>query len=294
MNSIFRNIGIIEVSDRCNLRCSLCSRGNRKNTDMSVETFREIVSKLRGQTNIKRMSLFWRGEPTLNSSLPQIVEIGKEEGYQTAVSTNTATLNLHNREYVERLLAALDYLYLSLDGYNQASLQRYRVGADWDVVLKNLETIGKVPTTCNKTLKVLMFKYNEMNKDFFRKIAKKYKIPHVRFHGPVIKGKMSLTQEEADEWLPRSSSYLRYTRKGDVWVHKSPKSCSNPPAISVTGEVCVCCYDWNLQYSMGNILNDSMKEIEAKFSGIIPRKRARQLEICREGCFSLVGKLRDE
>lgn len=293
VNGIKYNLGIlmeIEVTDRCNLRCSICKHvSNRKNVDMSLDTFKEIISKLRGQTSIKLISLFWRGEPTLNSALPQMAEICKDEGYKTSVSTNTATINLHNEEYVKRLLASLDYLYLSLDGYDKASLQKYRGGADWDVILKNLETIGKILTTCDKTLKVLMFKHNEENKNFFRGIAKKYQIPRVRFTPPVINGKPILTSEEADKWLPKSGSFLRYDKKGDAWIHRSPETCRNPPVISVTGEVCICCNDWKLQHSIGNILRDGMKEIEDNFAKIIQQKTKRQLTICKENCFSLLG-----
>lgn len=286
---ILRNTLLIEVSTRCNLCCSICNHTLKEESiDMSLETFWEIISKIRGQQSIKTISLFWRGEPTLNPHLPQMVEMCKEEGYKTLVSTNTATTNLHNIKYVQRLLTSLDDLYLSLDGYNQESLQRYRVGANWDTVMRNFEVISKIQTPCNKTLKVLMFRYNETKKPFFKRVAKRYGIPNIRFAPPVIHGKTVLTQKEADTWLPKNPKYLRYTKQGEVWVHRSPKTCGNPPAITVMGDVHVCCDDWELKYPLGNILKNSMKEIGSNFTKIIQQKTERQLSICKENCFSLL------
>lgn len=275
----------VEPTDVCNLRCPACKRP-QGTTFMQPDTFKEILGKFRN-TKVSQVAFFWRGEPTLSPFLPEIVEYAKRRGYKTFTSTNMATPNLHDLQYVTRLLSSLDRLEVCIDGYDQATVQKYRVGTNWETVIKNLETISKVHTKCNKEMRVLMFKYNDGHEARFRELARKYSMTKITFGVPIIEGKMRLTPEEAAEWLSDVEKYQRYyyVKKRGEWVHKTRKNCILYPIIAVNGDVSICCYDRYIEHPMGNLFTDRMEQILYNINQIMPQMLGRQLGICNEYCF---------
>lgn len=142
-----------------------------------------------------------------------------------------------------------------------------------------------ISTKCEKETRVLMFRYNESQENFFRELAKKHNMTTLSFGLPVILGKMMLTQEEADEWLARNPRYQRYTKKEILWVHKTLETCALLPVVSVQGDVYPCCYDRMMRYPLGNILKNSLNTIKNNFNSLKPKMLGRQLGICKEYCF---------
>jgi len=273
----------IEPTDVCNLHCPACRR-SQGTTFMQLDTFKKILGKIQS-TKVNQIAFFWRGEPTLSPFLPAMVEYAKRRGCRTFTSTNMATPNLHDLQYVSKLLSSLDRLEVCVDGYDQTTIQKYRVGTNWETLVKNLETISRVPTKCNKEMRVLMFKHNSGYKPYFRGLAKKYNMTKITFGLPIIEGKMRLTTKEADEWLSSEEKYQRYEKQGEFWVHKTKKTCVMLPVITVNGDVSICCYDRYLEHPIGNLLTDRMEQIIDNLDRIKPQMMRRQLNICNEYCF---------
>jgi len=251
---------------------------------MSLDALAKILNKFSNQ-EIRRVNFFWRGEPTLHRFLPEMVDMAKKRGYETYISTNTVTKNLGNREYVSKLLASLDKLTVCVDGYNQKTLSKYRIGSNWGTLIKNLETISSIETDCFKEMRTLMFRYNENHENDFMGLAVKYNMDSLSLGLPIINAKQELTQKEADKWLARRPKYQRYQKERDRWIHKTTEGCIPIPIITVTGEVAICCYDWKIRYSLGNILRDSLKTINKRIEKIIPLATEKKLSICSKDCF---------
>ena len=306
----------IEVTDACHLQCRSCTSWTKHgNTFMSLETFEKILNKS-VEEGFKKMQFYWRGESYLHPNLPEMMEMAKNRGMQTFCPTSFSTHYLSDEAYVEKLLRNITRFSFNFDGYDAKSLDKYRVGADWDLTLKNLETVNKIAQRVKPRkviwLKVLMFRYNELHKQFFDALPEQYPcLSGVSYVSPTILGKNVLTRQEADEWLAVNPKYQRYTEidykllpekwvfrgeivkriKDHVWLHKHrPKCSSGVIMISVNGEVGCCSQDTDLKYSLGNILVDSFQTIIDNHAKYASKMYNRKMDICKTRCLCRQNK----
>lgn len=274
----------VETSDSCLLSCPACRRPDGHN-HMTPETFTKILDRL--QTELTTAILSWRGEPTMSPHLPEIAEIATEHGVWTRLATDTCVRRNHH--YFNRLLQSLNVLKICVDGYDQESLQKYRVGANWGVLTKNLETISRIgPTPAKKEMCVLMFKHNEGHEDEFREMARKYGMNELQWRKPIINGHMKLTQEEKEEWLADNPTYQRYHKVKGTWVHKSaPIIHKTPPVIATDGTVYGCCSDRYGVKPLGNILTTNPDTIKRRLIKFQVGCTLRAHPFCRDYCWRM-------
>lgn len=116
---------LLEVTKRCNLRCSFCFAEGGAGEDISFEAVRDRLHALAvpGKTLVQLSG----GEPTVRDDLPQIVAAAKEAGCQY-VQLNTNGIRLaENAEYVHTLAkAGLSFVFLQFDGMNDRIYQTLR------------------------------------------------------------------------------------------------------------------------------------------------------------------------
>ena len=240
----------IEVTDACNLFCSACKTPHGNNF-MTLDAFTLLAEKLKG--HISHLALHWRGEPCLHPLLPELAEIANNLNLKPWLSTNMAVPNLSNPDYVKKLLDNLNWIEICVDGYDEATASKYRVGAKWTHIKNNLQTIRNIETDCLKVMRVLMFRYNDGKEDIYREMAKTYGMDEIIFAAPLIGLKASLSSDRGKEWLSANPKYQRYHPRGDRWMRSTGK-CMPNPIISVHGTVHPCGLDWDLEYSIGNLI----------------------------------------
>ncbi len=110
---------LLEVTRRCNLKCSICFAGSGdynadRDPDLGViERWYESLNASGHTCNIQLSG----GEPTVRDDLPQIVALGISMGFKF-VQLNTNGIRLANDEsYVERLKkAGLSSVFMQFDG----------------------------------------------------------------------------------------------------------------------------------------------------------------------------------
>jgi len=283
----------IEPTNRCNLRCFSCLRDYSARDEMSLEIFKEILYKIiKSIGKPKQISFFWRGEPTLNPKLPEMVRVAASEGIYTYVSTNSTLLYKEN--YARRLLKYLDKIELCVDGYNQETIEKYRSGISFEAVIKSLRTVGNIRSKTLREMRVLMFRWNDGKEDFYRDLAKRYNFDLISFALPIIYlGSMSLTKKIVNEYLHPQRKYQRYERRGDIFIHKGAPHCTinvkEQPIIAVDGTIYPCCYDRFGQFPLGNILTDDLREINRRIEEIQPLMYKKAL-LCWKYCFNTTIK----
>jgi MoaA/NifB/PqqE/SkfB family radical SAM enzyme len=272
----------IEVTDTCTLNCSSCSRPRTGHSFMPMRRFKTIVDKL--PVHSGQLFLFWRGESTLHSELPEMAEYAKTSGYSTYLSTNGCTRFLSCKPYVSKLLNNLDTFTFCMDGYNQETVEAYRRRAQFKQILRNLDTLAKTESLGNRHMRVLMFRHNDGYESFYRTLAESARFTHISYSSPIILGNRVISKTQARRWLSKQLKYQRYYRDGRVWRHHDRVSCVPHHCISVDGAVAPCGNDWNLEYPLGNMLTDSWSEIQRKTAILSPKIMNMQLPICHSCC----------
>jgi len=118
----------IEPTNVCNLKCPRCSCGigtdPRPKGFIDLGGYREILEQNRRNAVIVRLD--GNGEPTLHSSIFDMIAMAKDHGYAVSMSTNLNTDRSADSEaFID---SGLDRLIAAIDGSTQATYEKYRVG----------------------------------------------------------------------------------------------------------------------------------------------------------------------
>ncbi|MBR5529849.1 MAG: radical SAM protein [Oscillospiraceae bacterium] len=80
----------VEITNICNLRCSFCHGHSRKAKTMTEPEFARILQQLQGKTEYLYYHLM--GEPLLHPQLARFLEMAKEAGFRSNITTNGTLL----------------------------------------------------------------------------------------------------------------------------------------------------------------------------------------------------------
>ena len=114
-------LGLIDVTNRCNLRCPVCFANAAAAGYLYEPTQDEIRQMLRNLRNLKPHPCpaiqYAGGEPTVRKDIVELVKMAKEEGF-THVQIATNGIRLAKRENLAKELkeAGLNTVYLAFDG----------------------------------------------------------------------------------------------------------------------------------------------------------------------------------
>ncbi len=158
----------IDITPLCNLRCTWCvhSRPNgnprlekqdfHRDQLMSLDQYRRIIEEIRGKASA--VSLFYLGDPLQHPDLDAICRITADARLAVQVSTNFS--QHHDDDRIRRLVqSGLTDLRVCVDGINQQTYERTRVGGRIDLVLSNLERVCRFRRELGQTYPYLEVQY---------------------------------------------------------------------------------------------------------------------------------------
>lgn len=132
---------LIEVTDRCNLRCPVCfaDSGGAWTKDPSLSRISWLLKRAMAAVGPCNLQLSG-GEPTLRDDLPEIVRIARETGY-SFIQLNTNGLRLAaEADYATRLAeAGLSSVFLQFDDVDDESYRQLRGRPLLDEKLRAIE-----------------------------------------------------------------------------------------------------------------------------------------------------------
>lgn len=257
----------IEPVSFCNLQCPECPAGNgtltRNKEKMSFSLFAEIVEQIK--SHVLYLTLYFQGEPYLNTDFLDFVQLAAQNNIYTASSTNGHFLT---DEIAKKTVeSGLNKLIISVDGSSQEIYEKYRRGGDLEKVLLGITHLVKWKKELHsKTpfieMQFLVFKHNEHQIDEVRNLAKRLEIDKLS-----LKTAQFNDFEEIENLIPTQKKYSRYTRnsEGKYQLKKKIRNrcwrVFNSLVICANGDVLPCCFDKNGDFSFGNIQENSLSEI---------------------------------
>lgn len=288
---------MVDLVSVCNLRCPMCSVppdiaiGATQKKHLDLAEFKRIAAELEG--HVTDLSLVYSGEPLLHPSFKEIVEYAKSRFYLSTISNGTVIKGGR----LEALVDGIDYLQFSFDGLTKASYEKYRVGANFDSVLANVNAVISAKENAGIGLPVititfLVNSYNEDEVEDARSYWMSRKGVDHFFDKPINLNvhRRSDDKKEGDliHWLPKRSSLTLYKRDDvtgqlELAERRTPCSIVKTPVIRGDGEILMCCHDLNNSVKIGNIANKSLVAIwESKeYSTIRQRGANREFPICK-------------
>jgi radical SAM protein with 4Fe4S-binding SPASM domain len=251
-----------ELTNICNLNCPECSSGSgrmdRRRGYMDIELFKRIIKELSPYLYITNM--YFQGEPMLHPLF--FAFLSNAGNIHTTVSTNGHFLSEENSEKIVR--SGLHKLIISFDGADQDTYSRYRINGNMNTVIDGIKNVTDARSRFKSSLKIeiqcLVNKLNENQIPKIRELTKKVKA-ELR-----LKSMQITDYKDIGSWLPLNGSFRRYKIKNGEYIIKNslPDRCARlwfNPVITWDGKVIPCCFDKNAEYIMGDLTQDSFRDI---------------------------------
>ncbi|MGD0340131.1 MAG: radical SAM/SPASM domain-containing protein [Bacteroidales bacterium] len=251
-----------ELTNNCNLRCPECSTGSglmtRPKGFMSFYIFEKLISEL--EPYLYNINLYFQGEPMLHPGLFHF--LAKCIGMNTVISTNGHFLSDENAEKLA--VSGLKKIVISLDGMDQQTYSSYRVNGDFDKVVSGIRKVSEAVRKHSSPMKiVIQFLVNRNNEHQIKKVRKFASEVNATLR---IKSMQIINKEDFGRWLPSEDRFSRYENKCNTYTLKNsyPNRCARlwlSPVLTWDGKVLPCCFDKNADHIMGDLNEDSFREI---------------------------------
>lgn len=117
-------LGLIDVTNRCNLKCPVCFANaavSKKLYEPSYEEIRQMLKNLRALKPVSTPAIQYAGgEPTVRKDIVSLIKLAKEEGFShTQIATNGLRLARKATLAQELADAGLNTIYLQFDGVTE-------------------------------------------------------------------------------------------------------------------------------------------------------------------------------
>ena len=272
---------MVEPTNICNLKCPMCPSGNgtmkRAMGKLTVDNFRKIIDDV--GPYILQVQLWPPGAPFINKSFLDFVRYANKKGIMTQTSTNGHFIR--SDDEAELLIqSGLDLLIFSMDGTNQETYEKYRVGGNYHLVMDTLERITRAKEKLQSftpliELQFLVFKHNQDEIDHLISLGKRLNINRISFKTAQI-----YSAEQGEVFLPDDEAFNRYDHDGENYILKGEIKnwCRRlwlNPVVNWDGSVSPCCFDKDADYAFANIFEDgtSFKKIWKSKNFNLFRKR---------------------
>ena len=166
----------IEISSKCTLRCPRCARqevpDGLVNTELGLEFFKRNFTPEFVQANVEKITFCGDdGDPIYAHDLIPVIQYLKNiKPVEIVVITNGSHKKLSWWSELGQLLDHRDSVHFSIDGYDDASNNLYRVNSDWDSITAGLQML-RVTSGCRIVWAAIAFKFNEDQLDSMQQFA---------------------------------------------------------------------------------------------------------------------------
>ncbi|MEO8853230.1 MAG: radical SAM/SPASM domain-containing protein [Ginsengibacter sp.] len=257
-----------EPTTSCNLKCPECPSGLREFTRprgmLKKDFFFKTIDEI--HKDILYLIFYFQGEPYLNKNFLEMVSYASSKGLYTATSTNGHFLT--DEMAKKTVESGLDRLIISLDGTTQEVYQQYRREGNIDKVIEGARNIVKWKKELKSKTPFVFFQFlvvkpNEHQIEDVKKLAKEVGVVEVRFKTAQVYD----YENDPNQLIPENEKYSRY-KKGAEGKHTAKNKLQNhcwklwqANVITWDGMVVPCCFDKDATHRLGNLKNESFKEI---------------------------------
>lgn len=168
----------IEISSKCTLRCPRCARqevpDSLVNTELDLEFFKRNFTPEFILANVEKITFCGDdGDPVYAHDLIAVVNYIKGvKPVEIVIITNGSHKKPEWWAELGGILTEQDTVHFSIDGYDNASNNLYRVNSDFVSIIQGIETL-RATSKCRLVWAAIAFKFNEEHIDYMRSLASK-------------------------------------------------------------------------------------------------------------------------
>jgi MoaA/NifB/PqqE/SkfB family radical SAM enzyme len=249
----FPEVVLIDNSNCCNLRCSMCDHKNmtkyRPFQNLDFELYKKIIDEIAIENPRARVWEIFFGESFLVPDLPARIKYAKDKKL-TDVVTNTNGVLMTKDKAKKVIQAGLDAIYVGIDAAKESTYNKIRVGGDFKKARQNVLNYKKLLGQYGRPEQKIFVQFvvsdiNEKEVDGF----KGYWIKH----GINVKIRPKVSWAGLVE-ATNLRSNAEVQRKPCYWLMKTINICAD-------GEVAFCSTDLHCRVKCDNIKKHSIKEL---------------------------------
>jgi radical SAM protein with 4Fe4S-binding SPASM domain len=256
-----------EPTTSCNLRCPECPSGLRSFTRptgmLEKSAYQRWLNEL--QHSLSYITFYFQGEPFLNKNLPEMIQEASRKNIYTATSTNAHYLT--PEMCCQIIESGLDKLIISIDGTTQEVYESYRVGGNLSKVLegtKNMVTAKQQlrSRTPHLVFQFLVVKPNEHQVHEVKQLARELGVDEVKFKTAQV-----YDYQNGHALIPEQQQFSRYKKQADGTYRIKNKLLNHcwkmwhSCVITWDGKVVPCCFDKDATYRLGDLNQQTFREI---------------------------------
>jgi len=237
----------IEPADVCNLDCTGCWTNDGSHhgrpRHLSLPGFRRIVDEMGDYLLI--IWLWGWGEPFLNKNIYEMIRLARRKGIVVMSSTN-GNVNWDDREIEELVNSGLSQLIVAVDGLDQETYAKYRIGGRLERILDNVRRLVDAKRRLGKSsplinMRMVVMRHNQHQTDGLLALGKSLGVDIVSYkslcdyrkggHNPdfptIRKFQRYAMNETADRVLPVDRPFYCYRpwRRAHVFADGSVTPC---------------------------------------------------------------------
>lgn len=251
---------IIEPTNICNLRCPVCPTHfamTRNKGFMDFQLFKSIIDEFQNFKKKPDISMNFSGEPMLNKNIYKFIKYASTNKHKTYISTNATAVNEKNS--MEMIESGLSDIHLCIDGFSNKSHDTYRVGSDFNVIKKNIETFLSIKKKMkaknpNVVIQTLITSLSENERSDLEHWAKSAGADSINFKSLSMGSYTTDEMKKKYNFLLPKEKQLR--RKQTKNFHEICTIPYHQSVIYWNGNLGLCCIDFDNKVKMPNIKKD--------------------------------------
>lgn len=167
----------IEISSKCTLRCPRCARqevsNNLVNTELDLEFFQRNFTPEFINSNVDKITFCGDdGDPIYAHDLLAVIQYVKIiKPVEFVIVTNGSHKKPQWWTELGSVLDSNDTVHFSIDGWDDASNNQYRVNSDFESIINGITALRSA-SACQIAWAAIAFRFNEDKLESMKEIAK--------------------------------------------------------------------------------------------------------------------------
>lgn len=254
---------IVDPASHCNLKCRFCPTGHpdliqatgRYQGAMSFETFAKLIDDLQAFPDpVKVLRLYKEGEPLMNKRFAEMIAYARQSDKVLRIDTTTNGVLLTPKISEKIIEAGIDQINISVNGLsNSQFMDLTRTKVNFDKYVENIKHLYSIRGNCTIYIKTMAENLSEDDRkrffDTFGDIADRIFFEHLFPNWP----------DFDDEIIPRNGTVSEYG--GEVREQSVCPNIFYSTTVNSDGAVSLCIQDWEHKLVVGNVQDESLKDI---------------------------------
>jgi radical SAM protein with 4Fe4S-binding SPASM domain len=217
---------------------------------MDFDLFKKVIDE--AKDFIHDANIHHRGESLLHKELIEMINYAGKNNVLLKLHTNATLLN--EKKAKEIMETGLDLISFSFEGLDKATYEKYRVGANYEKTMNNILRFLEIKKKLKKSkpftvLELIDFSDSDKTYDISRLTNLKKKLEGLPLNRIIVKKPHNFAGNINSDKTINNRSYSPCTF---LW---------HSILILWNGDVSPCPQDFHGKIILGNVMNDSLREI---------------------------------